>query len=70
MMKYFVLLLLLPLTTQVFARQINVGTNQTCLTLREALKNAKAGDTIFVHEGTYSEGNLVIDKPLTLIGIN
>ncbi|MCY7330525.1 MAG: nitrous oxide reductase family maturation protein NosD [Saprospiraceae bacterium] len=34
-----------------------------------ALAKAQPGDTIFVHEGTYAEGNLAIDKPLTLLGI-
>ena len=33
-----------------------------------AIAQASAGDTIIVQAGTYREGNIVIDKPVTLIG--
>jgi parallel beta-helix repeat protein len=38
-------------------------------TIQEAINNASAGDTIFVHNGTYYE-NVVINKTVTLIGEN
>jgi nitrous oxidase accessory protein len=36
--------------------------------LREAIAQAEAGDRIIVRGGTYLQGNLVIDKPLELVG--
>lgn len=36
--------------------------------LRDAIAKARAGDVIRVGEGTYAEGNLVVDKPLRLDG--
>lgn len=35
-----------------------------------AIKKAKAGDTIRVESGTYFEKNILIDKPLSLLGKN
>lgn len=36
--------------------------------IKEAIKQAKAFDTIVIKKGTYKEMNIVIDKPLTVIG--
>ncbi len=47
----------------------HVGNGQPNATIQQTLVKAQPGDTIFVHPGTYTEGNLAIDKPLTLIGI-
>ena len=58
------LALLVPLA----AAELKVGTGMPFLTLRAALTAAAAGDTITVEPGTYAEGNLVIDKPVTLSG--
>lgn len=38
--------------------------------LQEGIAAARPGDTLLVHGGTYAEGNLVIDKSLTLIGLD
>ncbi len=54
---------------QLSAATHHVGNGQPNATIHQALAKAHPGDTIFVHEGTYAEGNLAIDKPLTLIGI-
>jgi len=37
--------------------------------IKEAIKVAKPCDTIYVESGIYTEGNIVIDKELTMIGI-
>lgn len=37
--------------------------------LAPVLASAQAGDTVRVLEGTYAEGTLTIDRPLTLIGV-
>ncbi len=52
------------------AKSISVGQNQTFQTIHDALAIAQSGDSIIVHEGTYAEGNLAIDKRVTLIGIS
>ena len=51
------------------ANSLHVGANQPYSAIRTALEQARAGDTVFVHAGTYAEGNLAIDKSLTFIGI-
>lgn len=65
-LSIFTLLLLafhLPAATH------HVGTDYTYPTVHAAVAKAQPGDTVFVHSGTYAEGNLSVDKPLTLIGI-
>ncbi|MBC7776529.1 MAG: nitrous oxide reductase family maturation protein NosD [Phycisphaerae bacterium] len=47
----------------------HVGTGQPYATIHSALAKAQSGDTVFVHEGTYAEGNLALDKSMSLIGI-
>jgi nitrous oxidase accessory protein len=37
-------------------------------TIEETLKQAKDFDTIVINKGTYKEYNLLVDKPLTIIG--
>ncbi|MBK6997977.1 MAG: right-handed parallel beta-helix repeat-containing protein [Lewinellaceae bacterium] len=51
------------------ATNLHVGTGQAYNSILSALAKAQSGDTIFVHEGTYAEGNLAIDKRLIFIGI-
>ena len=49
--------------------ELHVGTGQTFVSIKEAVRSAAAGDTIKVHGGTYAEGTITIDKPLTLEAI-
>lgn len=67
---HFHIFLLLGLATRLTATTISVGVNQAFSTIAAALEQASAGDTVYVFEGLYAEGNLKITKPLTLIGIN
>ncbi|NHE57146.1 nitrous oxide reductase family maturation protein NosD [Cyclobacterium plantarum] len=39
-------------------------------TIKEAIALAGKGDTIFVHEGTYLENQMEINKPMAIIGVN
>ena len=39
-------------------------------TIQEAINHADEGDTIFVYNGTYSEPQVTLRKPLQLIGEN
>lgn len=51
------------------ARTIVVGKDQVITSLRKAVGLAGNSDTILIHKGVYKEGNITINKPLFLIGI-
>jgi len=69
-MKFLLTLLSPLLAFNLSAAALHVGADQPYSNIRTALENAQKGDTIFVHEGIYTEGNLAIEKSLTLIGLN
>lgn len=68
-MKRITLILFVLGTLRLSATNHHVGSGQACATIHAALEKAQLGDTVFVHEGAYAEGNLVVDKRLALIGI-
>ncbi len=71
MMKPGLILLLVICTlSSTFAKSIRVGGSSAISSIKEALKSADATDTIFVDPGTYREGNIIIDKPIVLWGID
>lgn len=39
-------------------------------TIHEAIRQSVNGDTIWIHPGTYQEGNFIINKEIALIGID
>src|SRR5215213_10331736 len=53
-----------------FATTIIVGKDQVITSLRKAVEMAKANDTILLNKGIYKEGNIIINKPLRLIGVD
>ena len=52
------------------ARKIDVGNSFSFTTIKSALAEAVKGDTVIVHGGEYREGNIIIDKSITLIGLD
>lgn len=52
------------------AAESHVGAGFPFARIRDALAAATPGDTITVHGGVYREGNLVVDKPVTLVGLD
>jgi nitrous oxidase accessory protein len=69
----FRLLIILPtilFTTVLTARTIIVGKNLPVNSISKAVKTALDNDTIFVQQGIYKEGNIVINKNITLLGQN
>src|SRR5688572_22026768 len=36
--------------------------------IKQAITQAKPGDTLIIKAGVYQEGNIILDKPLVLIG--
>lgn len=61
---------LLFVSTNLFATTHRIGLQHKIKTIREGIALAQAGDTLLVSAGTYKEGNLVLEKSLTLIGEN
>lgn len=52
------------------AGELHVGPGQPHTSLRAAIAAAQPGDTLFVHHGRYAEGNILLDKSLTLHGLD
>lgn len=52
------------------AALVYVGHSKAEKSIRMAIQNAKPYDTILVERGIYKEGNIVVDKPLFIKGIN
>lgn len=57
-------------SSHTYGRQIHVGVNKDFKNIKSALAACVDGDTIYVHEGIYREGNLIVDKSIHLIGLN
>ena len=69
-MKYLICIACLLYGSPLPAASLHAGAGQPWPTIRAALAAARAGDTVFVHPGTYTEGNLVVDKALALLGLD
>jgi nitrous oxidase accessory protein len=70
MFRLFLILPTIFITTAIAARTIVVGKNQPITSIRKSVEMAAEKDTILVQQGIYKEGNIVIHKPITLIGQN
>ncbi|MGE5106764.1 MAG: nitrous oxide reductase family maturation protein NosD [Sphingobacteriales bacterium] len=67
-MQYlFVILFLFPALIG-NAKIITAGTNN--ITIKKAIELAKDGDTVLIQKGIYKEGNIIIQKSITVIGQN
>ncbi|MBK9106318.1 MAG: nitrous oxide reductase family maturation protein NosD [Saprospiraceae bacterium] len=49
---------------------IQVGSGFPFASVRKALEVSIDGDTILVHSGTYKEGNIIIDKSISFVGVD
>lgn len=56
------------LSSSTYSQKVEVCKNCKITSIKEAIKVAKDFDTILVRKGTYKEHNIVINKPLTIIG--
>ncbi|MBW7890876.1 MAG: nitrous oxide reductase family maturation protein NosD [Chitinophagaceae bacterium] len=54
----------------IFSETIRVGYGQKITRIQEGIDLSKPGDTLLVTEGTYRQGNIIINKPLVIKGIN
>ena len=68
-MKSFSFSLLLLLAQQLNAAIFYVGA-PGCPGIRGTIERAAPGDTVYVPAGLYAEGNIAVNKPLTLIGLD
>ncbi len=66
--RIFILLFVLG-HAHLWARQVHAGVGQQCSTITKALEVAVDGDSVMVHSGIYKEGNLIITKSVSLLGI-
>lgn len=68
--KIFITVVLFFAAAQITADVLKIGINQKYKLISEALTTALPGDTLIIKSGTYKEGNLIIDKPVSIIGNN
>jgi nitrous oxidase accessory protein len=60
----------LLLVANLMANTLEVSATSKWKTIRSAISAAAKGDTVRILPGTYREGNLVIQKSITLLGVN
>ncbi|MBP8034464.1 MAG: nitrous oxide reductase family maturation protein NosD [Bacteroidia bacterium] len=70
MKKVIAILLLSFICHFIYANKFEVGKNMPCKSIKNALDKIQSGDTIYVHEGIYKEGNIILSKTVNLIGVN
>jgi nitrous oxidase accessory protein len=69
-LKRLIIILFLSCSSLLFANTIIVGKDQLVTSLSKAVALANNDDTILLKKGIYKEGNIVINKPLRIIGID
>jgi nitrous oxidase accessory protein len=66
--SFFVFFLFLVFVVE--ARTTEVCSSCKVKTIKEGISHASEFDTLLIHKGIYKEFNILIDKPLTLLGEN
>lgn len=70
-MRHLIVTLILTLAyLHPYAKSVHVGEKFTYKKIKIALTKIENGDTLFIHQGIYKEGNIIIDKSISFIGIN
>lgn len=64
---YKILFLLLPIF--IFSKTLKVGKNEQYKTIQQAVAAAQSGDSILVEKGIYKEGTIILDKPVSIVGL-
>lgn len=54
--------------TNSFAHTIRIGARETIHTIKEGIALATSGDTILLKSGIYREGNIIVEKSITILG--
>lgn len=69
-MKRWLLIFLFLLSLKAVCTVIVIGHKSKYLSINKAIKDAKSFDTLIIKEDIYYENNLIIDKPLVILGEN
>ncbi len=56
-------------STDTMGGVINVGPSEEIHSIKKGIGLSESGDTLMIHGGTYREGNIVIDKSISIIGV-
>jgi nitrous oxidase accessory protein len=67
-MRHVLSILFLLILLNSYGRTIIVGPGQAVTSLRKAVELAKNGDSIFLKNGVYKEGNILLTKSVTITG--
>ncbi len=70
MKKVIAIFLLSLICNFLKANKFEVGKNRPFKSIKSALNKIQNGDTIYVYEGIYKEGNIILSKTVNLIGVN
>ncbi|MBK9098083.1 MAG: nitrous oxide reductase family maturation protein NosD [bacterium] len=65
---FLILFILVLFSTCSLGKTIIVAANSQITTIKEAISLANDFDTILIKPGVYSEGNIIVNKKLTIIG--
>lgn len=57
-------------TTALIARVLPVGHTESIRSIKAAIAQARNGDTLRIQPGIYKEGNILLTKSLTLLGVD
>jgi len=68
-MKLIATILLIVLGNTSYATTWIVDQTNNVKSIKDAIKRSSDGDTIMVHAGIYKEGNIVVDRAVTLMGV-
>jgi nitrous oxidase accessory protein len=68
-MRFLLLLLSFLITQSIQAKTISVGSGKNFTSLRKAIEQAAARDTILLFPGIYREGSLVLTKSIIIQGV-
>ncbi len=69
LVRLFLLIIFSFLYTFTSANQRHVGAGYLYQTIKDALTVADSGDSILIHKGLYAEGEIIVDKRVSLLGI-
>lgn len=68
MRKFLIQILLIIISTSAFTMTIDIVDINNGNSINKSILSARSGDTLIVKTGIYQEANIIINKPLTILG--